>query len=167
MSLFHNSAMQSAQEILICSTPPHLHSNGRDPDPHFDDDEKIYRRFTHGIDQEPWHGIKEELRLRKDSACRAKYMRTPDDTRWRNDGVYAAGTSVFMLTVQAYCAITVSLSDGRVYSIRPRHDPLQCMYPHTELDVICNGTVVSHDAIAKSARALLRDAIQRACIVVA
>jgi hypothetical protein len=110
----------------MADVPEEMKRNGRPEDPHFDDNEKLYRRLPPGFLDGRLIAI-EALELPDMSVNREKF----GPPQWLLIGDYE-GWGVFGFEVQHIPAEL--LQDGVTkYTFGPRHRPLKNNYPHSEV----------------------------------
>lgn len=127
--------------------PEYLHQNGRASDDAFEAHEKLYHRVApvimSGAKVSP--AVFKTTKVPGMSLNREKLSATSDDVLF--DGVtghYHSKWGIIEFTVESTEDIRATHpQEAREYRIRIIHRPIQCMYPHCELEVLENEKPVS------------------------
>jgi len=127
--------------------PQHLHQNGRLADPSFDRNERIYIRFREFEDNKPTlcdgKVSAAIFKTEKQSSNREKYSKSPTDVLFETNGDHKFSWGIVELMSREICETTFPHPNTETsYSFRVIHDPVQCMYPHSEIRIFENGNLV-------------------------
>lgn len=166
----------SKNQCLALGIPERLHTNNRNIDPNFDEDECVYRRFKVPGPKETWSMAGNEpsariFDLSEDSYNRSKYCEQPDDVlfnvRPEDGGKHYDDAGIISLQVnQLRDAATEFLvtenGNRRRFTFSVEHDPLLCMYPHTNVNVMENGKLAPKrpPSLKSAFRLMLRDYLE-------
>jgi hypothetical protein len=119
----------SDPECAAKGIPEHLHRVGREPDPVFESDELLYRRFPLNKPD-----LTAAISFKRMSVNRGKYCNSPDDVLWNStDGGRLEGFGVLEFEVGALGLTVRHPHDPVSFALRPDHTPEPCNYPHTEV----------------------------------
>lgn len=119
----------------MAEVPPEMLAKGRRPDPHFADDEVLYRRFRPG-DIVGGEVVPEAFELPDMSVSRQKYGRP----EWLVINDEFEGWGVAGFRVKDIPREQELLHPGVIaYILKPEHVPLKYNYPHSEVRVYRDG----------------------------
>lgn len=153
--------------------PSYLHRKGRDIDNHFID-EFVYRRFLASAEKSDWmanNQISSSIfEVKNDSCNRSKYSNSPEDVlyniRVEDEGKHYFSWGVLSINTKAFDVFTFKINETtRTFSLQLSHEPLECMFPHSEIIVLENGSVVDTSK-PKSVKAAIRDFLITECEIV-
>lgn len=163
---------------LRIGIPAYLHQNDRNPDPTFEGEELVFRRFFVNPPKETWLGKANQwksakiFRLENDSYNREKYCLEPADVLFNinathsNDHFFNWGIlSLKIKEIQGFSFQVEINGIGRSVTFRLIHKPETCMFPHAEIHAFQDGNLVDEVA-PKSLRAVVRDIFVETCEVV-
>jgi hypothetical protein len=126
--------------------PPHLHRNRRRKKPHFDNAELLYRRFE-TLDKGGKPDITKIKPIRGLSTNRESLCQSPEDVLYEGlTGLYFPKWGVFSFRVgliRSFQLIHPETNDTFTFNVA--HEPIQCMFPHSEITVIKNGNILPYD----------------------
>jgi len=156
--------------------PERLHKNGRDIDAAFLEDELIYRRFKVEGSQEDWNANNQIsvkiFPVSNDSCNRSKYCESPEDvlfnTRPSDEGKHYLDWGIIALEVTRLNDFEFSFyqnSNRKIFLIKVEHVPSECMYPHSEIRVYENDSLVVQDK-PKSTKSAIRKFLMDRIVIV-
>jgi len=130
------------EDISSCASlgiPTYLHRNSREPDQNFDNkNERLFRRI-----EDPDHINNGNIRpaaltTRNQSVNREKHSRNPTDVLYNiNSKQHFNKHGICSFSVADVEDICISHPDlDIVYTLGLEHDPEECMYPHTIIEVL-------------------------------
>lgn len=136
------------EECTRKGIPSYLHTEARPVVPYFTTGEHLFRRFSPAIEMEesyPLAALKTGS-LPGMSFNREQFSRQPEDVLYdchtgefrQADGIVAFEAGHLAKIHVAHPSIS-----GQAYTIRPIHKPERCMYPHSEFEILCNGSAAS------------------------
>lgn len=153
--------------------PERLHTGDREADSHFEENEQVYRRFWLPGPKETWSMIGNSpsariFDLSEDSYNRSKYCDQPEDVLFNvsqeSDGEHYANAGIMALQVSHIRDDTTEFTitengNERRFTFSVEHDPLPCMYPHTNVNVLENGKLAPKrpQSLKLAFRLMLRD----------
>jgi hypothetical protein len=134
------------KECSVLGIPAHLHTSGRPIIPEFEKNEMLYRRFGPSP-KPPEDWIYEALSTSLMSVNRSTLCKSFEDALWSEDGKHYLSWGVFSLLTQKVCEIEArlhrpDLNHDQIFLLRVRHDPKQCMYPHSQIEVFRDGELI-------------------------
>lgn len=146
--------------------PEYLHRDERPIDIHFLS-ETIFRRFDVPGEPSTWRKDKRIsasiFPVRNDSCIREKYSRKPEDvlynTRVEDNGRHYFHMGILSFSTSDIDGFKEEISHNnsrRIFTLKMKHDPLDCMYPHCEILVLENDTILDQNK-PKSIKTLVRD----------
>ena len=149
--------------------PEHLHQLGRAPENVFAAEESVYRRFKPELKLELSEDHYEIFTTRRMSVNRERYSARPEDVLFNVDGPpHFDSWGVAALEVEGIQSIRVQHPDPKQrieYTLKVRHKPERCMYPHCEIEVFANGEPVP-EIKPSSVKTKIKSAMANACQVV-
>ena len=146
--------------------PEYLHRQERPIDNQFLT-ETIFRRFDVAGEPSDWRndkGISASIFPVKDDSCnRDKYSEKPEDVLY-NTREEDGGSHYVNMGILSFCSSTIDNFTAeinqnnikRIFTLKLKHDPLECMYPHCEILVLENGQILDQNK-PKSIKTLIRD----------
>jgi hypothetical protein len=147
-------------ECLNLEIPPRLHTDGRTPDPDFPVTEEIYR---HCPSNKGIENANEILKFDPGlSLNRQKYCESPCDVLFDPEhGKHKQGRNILCFTFEALQGHVFSNAKqpDKPITLRIRHTPHRCMYPHTDIFILLNGEEVQdvERQLGKVTRKAIRD----------
>ena len=157
----------------VLNIPARLHTAGRLKDPNFDEDEVVYRRFSVPGPKEAWSMAGNDpsvniFKLNEDSYNRSKYCEEPEDVLFNvipeDDGRHYTDAGILSLQIQKLKEsesefIITENGNKRRFTFSIEHDPLPCMYPHTNVNIMENGEIAPKrpTSLKFAFRLMLRD----------
>jgi len=160
----------------ICDSlriPSHLHRNGRAIDDEFGE-ELIYRRFLAPGLNSDWLKSRQLsssiFEVKNDSCNRSKYSNSPHDVlynvRIEDEGKHYLSWGILSINSKAFSLFTFQVNGTtRTFSLKLSHDPLDCMFPHSEIIVLEAGIRIDTSK-PKSVKAVIRDYLITECEIV-
>lgn len=158
------------------SIPKRLWQGRRRKDNVFSDEELIFRRFKGNINADDWRstaGLSTAVfDVKNDSTNRSKYSTDPADVlypitrrnpihHYQSYGIVAFSVADFRtLSIVPKEPLTTIEGVPRVFTFQLEHIPECCMYPHTEIWIIENGTHVPAPS-SRLVKAAVRDELFR------
>lgn len=145
--------------------PEHLHQNGRTAEnENFTPDERMFRRFR------PKDSLSEIVKTNFDfksmSFNRERYS-NPEDVLYNiKENNHYNDCGVASLTVYEIERIQIPHPDDKqLYTFKAVHDPEECMYPHSIVQVFKNGNKVS-EIKPSSVKSLIRDEYEKSIMII-
>jgi hypothetical protein len=129
--------------------PGHLHTDGRDANQTFLATELLYRRFRKSIEATANSDTEmlppDLFPLRSDSLNRAAYCK-PEDVLYNSNGAphyFEQGICQFSVgCAEEIMAVKSDANGKNTYTLKIVHKPEDCMYPHSEIAVYKDGTLI-------------------------
>lgn len=145
--------------------PDYLHTNGREPDPHFNS-ELIYRWFRGPVEfSTDWrdhdHVSSVIFAVKNDSCNREKYSRTPEDVliNTTGDDRNLSDCGIIQINSDHLSGQVHEIEQNnkkRTFELGIEHVPTECMYPHCEIIVFENGVKIDEKGPPRSTRTAIR-----------
>lgn len=160
--------------------PKHLHTANRQKVSEFAPSETIYRRFTEPGTINQWKGNNQVsasiFKLDNDSCNRSIFCQLPEDvllnTREQDNGAHYLTHGIISFNVGKFYSLLVPPAPAikqngfdRNFVLHLEHDPLPCMYPHTEIHVY-DGSNRIDNSPPKSTKAIIRGLLLDICEIV-
>lgn len=159
-------------KILTCDElgiPKHLHRHNRQVDPNFDKKEYLYRRIPPGELLANGQISASSLRIHKMSVNRGKYTKFPKkDVLYNiksNEHFFTWGIVKINVGFLERLKFDHPKKENHIYTLKVIHEPEECMYPHSIIEILLNGKTSNYD-MPKSRRSLFRDKFITNCIIV-
>jgi hypothetical protein len=160
----------------INGIPTYLHRNDRDDDQFFSSTEKLFRRFYKELQGDLWvddNNLTASIfPINNDSCVRGKYSKSPKDALFNTNATSENDHFLAWGILEVECRHLLDFKseikqkeDIRLYTAIPFHDPEDCIYPHTEIIVQCNGSILKENR-PKSVKAKLRDILISECTII-
>jgi len=160
----------------VCNSlgiPSYLHRSGRAIDNEFID-EFIFRRFLATGAKIDW--MKDNqlsssiFEVKNDSCNRSKYSNSPEDVlynvRIEDEGKHYFSWGILSIGTKAFSIFTFKVNGTtRTFSLQLSHDPLECMFPHSEIIVLEVGFRIDTNK-PKSVKTAIRDFLITECKIV-
>lgn len=144
--------------------PKHLHKGNKERDPHFGKAEKLYRRIPPDGFLRDREISAQYLRISDLSVNREKYSKVPtEDVLFDiKAGKHFLSYGVIEFQVGFVEALSFRHPDDKndIYSFKIKHEPEECMYPHSVLMVLLNKKECNK-LQPKSLRSLFRDELMK------
>lgn len=166
-------------DCFALGIPEGLHSKGREDKQDFESNEFVYRRFRDriNVDNSPnWRGSTSIpaniFSLNNDSYVRQKYSlaetdvlynTNSDEKSFKDWGIISLYINDFALIEQK--KLETDDKKDHVLRLEMKHDPLPCMYPHSELKIYDNGTLVTEQP-PRQVRSFIRREIVKVCNII-
>jgi len=150
--------------------PKHLHKNGRGQDENFSKTEKLFRRINPDGFLPNGHISSQCLSVNDMSLNRGRYSKFPEDVLY---DIKKGEHFVFFGIIEIEVGFVESPSydhpekESCVYTFKMKHEPEECMYPHSVLQILLNQKKAeSKKGMPKRLRSLFRDELRTNCIIV-
>lgn len=148
--------------------PKHLHKNGKRQKKHFSKGEKLFRRIP--PDGFLPNGLisAEYLPVSDMSFNREKYSTREDVLFDIKKGEHFVSHGIIEITVGFIESRSYDhpKKGSGVYIFRMKHEPKECMYPHSVLQILLNqNKSQSQKGMPKTLRGLFRDELLKKCTV--
>lgn len=150
--------------------PKYLHKNGRSENNSFTKEEKLYRRIPPDAIHSNGEISPACLSLYDMSLNRERYSKSPEDVLYNiENGEHFLSSEILEIGVGS-----IELpryphpnDENRVYTFKMKHEPEECMYPHSVLKIILNhNEIKSKKDIPPTLRALFREHLRKKGTVV-
>ena len=157
---------------LNCSEkgiPERLHQLGRKVLEHFEDNEKLYRRFLTPQSKDCWLESRQLsasiFKIRDDSYNRELFSNYPSDVLFNIHAIseedHYFDWGILSISVGKIISFSEPIPPSRAFKMGPRHDPEFCMYPHCEVLVFEGGVRIENSP--KSIKVKARDLLISNC----
>lgn len=160
------------------SIPEHLHKNDRDLDIFFGNEETIYRRFPI-IDSNKKTTILPDGKLspsvfstKRMSVNRSRYSNHPTDVLYNHNDenhYYNSGIAeLSVISIAEFKSFHPNYPDSEKYCFRLilKHDPLECIYPHSEIFIFHDGNLLNDLEKPATVRSAIKAYYQKNAIII-
>ena len=140
--------------------PDHLHQCERPINQTFDPSESLFYRFKPGEKIKNGKVPKGIFRVKNMSVLRQIYCRSPNDALYDGErGISYPDWGVAELVVGKVESFSYNGDPPKEYTLKVVHDPLQCVYPHSEVRLFERGVRLNEvpDGLATLIRVCLAD----------
>ena len=152
------------EKCSLLGIPTRLHRCGRPADQNFESTEELYRWFVplpEAVqDNWIWHPVSSGDM----SVNRGKYS-VPEDVLYNTkDGNHRFGKAriaTFLVEDISILSWNHPTEPSKNYKMRVIHEPEDCMYPHSNVQVLMNGDHIPPDKLPKTVKTQLRRDLTR------